>query len=158
MIPEWKWDRVTMDFVSGLPLSSKKKDAIWVVFDRLTKSAHFIPVHTDFSLDRLVELYISEIVRLHGVPVSIILDRDPRFTLRFWKRLQEALCNSPHENENSFMHSPPKTQRKRKLGSFVYSVTYKPNSRSRTEENGLRLRESKSNRVAVSIFVKSNPS
>ena len=68
MIPEWKWDRVTMDFVSGLPLSPKKKDVIWVVVDRLTKSAHFIPVRTDFSLDKLAKLYISKIVRLHGVP------------------------------------------------------------------------------------------
>ncbi|KAG8501112.1 hypothetical protein CXB51_003183 [Gossypium anomalum] len=66
MIPEWKWDRVTMDFVSGLPLSSSKKDAIWVVVDRLTKSAHFIPVRTDYSLDKLAELYVSQIVRLHG--------------------------------------------------------------------------------------------
>ncbi|KAA3488351.1 integrase [Gossypium australe] len=83
MIPESKWDRVTMDFVSGLPMSLKKKDVIWVVVDRLTKSAHFIPVRTDYSLDKLAELYISEIVRLHGVPVSIILDRDLRFTSRF---------------------------------------------------------------------------
>ena len=80
MIPEWKWDRVTMDFVSGLPLSTSKKDAIWVVVDRLTKSAHFIPVRTDFSLDKLAELYVYQIVRLHGVPVSIVSDRDPRFT------------------------------------------------------------------------------
>ncbi|KAA3487299.1 Integrase, catalytic core [Gossypium australe] len=91
MIPKWKWDRVTMDFVSGLPLSPKKKYAIWVVVDRLTKSGHFIPVRTDYSLDKLVELYISDIVRLHWIPVSIISDRDLRFTSRFWKKLQEAL-------------------------------------------------------------------
>ncbi|KAA3480655.1 DNA/RNA polymerase superfamily protein [Gossypium australe] len=91
MIPEWKWDRVTMDFVSGLPLSLKNKDTIWVVVDRLTKFAHFIPVCTDFSLDKLVELYLSEIVRLHRLPVSIISDRDPRLTSLFWKKLQEAL-------------------------------------------------------------------
>ncbi len=90
-IPEWKWERITMDFVSGLPLSPKKKDAIWVIVDRLTKSAHFIPVRMDYSLDKLAELYISEIVRLHGVPTSIISDRDPRFTSRFWDKLQEAL-------------------------------------------------------------------
>ncbi|KAA3487590.1 DNA/RNA polymerases superfamily protein [Gossypium australe] len=76
MIPEWKWDRVTMDFVSGLPLSPKKKDDIWDVVDRLTKFAHFIPVRSDYSLDRLAKLYIVEIVKLHGVPVSIISDRD----------------------------------------------------------------------------------
>ncbi|KAA3484679.1 integrase [Gossypium australe] len=66
LIPEWKWDRVTMDIVSGLPLTLRKKDAIWVIVDRLTKSTHFIPVRSDFSLDRLTELYIFEIVRLHG--------------------------------------------------------------------------------------------
>ncbi|KAG8483070.1 hypothetical protein CXB51_021933 [Gossypium anomalum] len=65
MIPEWKWDRVTMDFITGLPLSSRKNDAIWVVVDQLTKVAYFIPVRMDFSLDKLVELYISEIVKLH---------------------------------------------------------------------------------------------
>ena len=91
MIPEWKWDRVTMDFISGLPLSPKKKDVIWVVVDRLTKSVHFILVCIDYSLDKLAELYVSEIVRLHGVPLSIISDRDLRFTSRFWKKLQEAL-------------------------------------------------------------------
>ncbi|KAK5839668.1 hypothetical protein PVK06_008494 [Gossypium arboreum] len=96
MIPEWKWDRVTMDFVSGLPVSASKKDAIWVVVDRLTKSAHFIPVRTDFSLDKLAELYVSQIVRLHGVPISIVSDRDPRFTSRFWKKLQEALGTKLH--------------------------------------------------------------
>ncbi|KAG8485758.1 hypothetical protein CXB51_019146 [Gossypium anomalum] len=96
MIPEWKWDRVTMDFVSGLPLSSSKKDAIWVIVDRLTKSAHFISVRTDYSLDKLAKLYISQIVKLHGVPISIVSDRDPRFTSRFWKKLQEALGTKLH--------------------------------------------------------------
>ncbi|KAA3485013.1 reverse transcriptase [Gossypium australe] len=91
MIPEWKWDRVMMDFVLGLPLSPKIKDVIWVVVDRLTKSAHFIPVRTDYSLDRLAKLYVAEIVKLHGVPVSIISNRDPRFTSWLWKKLQEAL-------------------------------------------------------------------
>ncbi|KAG8473291.1 hypothetical protein CXB51_035413 [Gossypium anomalum] len=91
MIPEWKWEHITMDFVSGLPVTPKKKESIWVIVDRLTKSAHFIPVRSNFSLDKLAELYISEIVRLHGVSVSIISDRDPRFTSRFWNKLQEAL-------------------------------------------------------------------
>ena len=87
MVPEWKWDRVTMDFVSGLPVSASKKDAIWVVVDRLTKSAHFIPVRMDFSLDKLAELYVSQIVRLHRIPISIVSNKDPRFTSRFWKKL-----------------------------------------------------------------------
>ncbi|KAK5771447.1 hypothetical protein PVK06_047651 [Gossypium arboreum] len=90
-IPLWKWERVTMDFVSGLPLTPTKKDSVWVVVDRLTKSAHFIPVRTDYSLQKLAKLYVAEVVRLHGVPVSIIFDRDPRFTSRFCRKLQEAL-------------------------------------------------------------------
>ena len=90
-IPEWKWDRITMDFVIGLPLTGRKHDSIWVVVDQLTKSGHFLPVRTDYSHDKLVELHIEEIVRLHGIPMSIISDRDPRFTSRFWGKLQEAL-------------------------------------------------------------------
>ncbi|KAA3472322.1 DNA/RNA polymerases superfamily protein [Gossypium australe] len=82
-IPLWKWERITMDFVSGLPLTSTKKDSVWVIVDRLTKSAHFIPVHTDYSLQKLAKLYVAEIVRLHRVPVSIISDRDARFTSQF---------------------------------------------------------------------------
>ena len=76
-----------MDFISSLPLTQRKHDAIWVIIDRLTKSAHFVPVRMDYSIDRLAELYVDEIVRLHGVPLSIVLDRDLRFTSRFWKEL-----------------------------------------------------------------------
>ena len=90
-IPEWKWDRITIDFLVGLPLTGRNHDSVWVVVDRLTKSTHFLPVRTDYSLDKLAELYIIEIVRLHGIPISILSDRDPRFTLRFWEKLQEAL-------------------------------------------------------------------
>ena len=82
-ILEWKWDQITMDFVVRLPLTRRKHDSVWVIVDRLTKSAHFLPVRTDYSLDKLVELYIEEIVRLHGIPVSIISYRDPRFTSIF---------------------------------------------------------------------------
>ena len=96
MIPEWKWDRIIMDFVTGYPLTLKKKDAACVVVDRLTKSAHFIPVRTDYSLDRLAEMYVSQIVKLHGVPISIVSNRDPRFTSRFWKKLQDTLGTKLH--------------------------------------------------------------
>ena len=80
-----------MDFVVGIPLAWRKHDSIWVMVDRLTKSAHFLPVRTDYSLDKLEEFYIKEIVRFHWIPMSIISDRDSRFTLRFWGKLQEAL-------------------------------------------------------------------
>ena len=72
-----------MDFVSAFPLTQRKHDSVWVIIDRLTKSAHFIPVRIDYSMDRLVELYVDEIFRLHGVPLSIVSDRDPRFMSRF---------------------------------------------------------------------------
>ena len=85
-----------MDFVVGLPRTRAGFDAIWVIVDRLTKSAHFLPVRTKFSLDRLANLYINEIVRLHGVPVTIVSDRDPRFTSRFWPKLQNALGTTLH--------------------------------------------------------------
>ncbi|XP_027158198.1 uncharacterized protein LOC113759821 [Coffea eugenioides] len=90
-IPEWKWEHITMDFVSGLPRTQKGHDAIWVIVDRLTKTAHFLPVNMKYSLEKLAKLYMDEVVRLHGVPVSIVSDRDPRFVSRFWQKLQEAL-------------------------------------------------------------------
>ncbi|KAK7278988.1 hypothetical protein RJT34_24029 [Clitoria ternatea] len=90
-IPIWKWKSITMDFVSGLPRTRTGCNAIWVILDRLTKSAHFLAMNVKWSLDRLARLYVTEIVRLHGVPSSIISDRDPRFTSRFWGSWQEEL-------------------------------------------------------------------
>ena len=74
-----------MDFVVGLPKTSKQHDAIWVVVNRYTKSAHFLPIHMNYTMDRLAKLYIQEIVRLHRVPVSITLDQDACFTSKFWE-------------------------------------------------------------------------
>ncbi len=85
-----------MDFVTGLPLIQKKHDIIWVIVDKLTKSAHFLPIRADYSLERLAEIYIAEIVQLHEVLTLIISDRDPRFTSRFWKKLQESLGTQLH--------------------------------------------------------------
>jgi hypothetical protein len=82
-IPEWKWEHITMDFVVGLPRSPRGRDAIWVVVDRLTKSAHFIPMKTTNSASELVPLYMKEVIRLHGVPKSIISDRDSKFVSKF---------------------------------------------------------------------------
>lgn len=82
-IPEWKWDSISMEFVSGLPRTAKNCEAIWVVVDRLTKYAHFIPIRMDYPMEKLAELYIENIVSLHGIPSSIVSDRDPRFTSKF---------------------------------------------------------------------------
>ncbi|GJW57258.1 retrotransposon protein, putative, ty3-gypsy subclass [Tanacetum coccineum] len=90
-IPEWKWERIAMDFITKLPRTRNGHDAIWVIVDRLTKSAHFLPIRKDFKIDRLVRLYLNEIVARDGAPISIISNRDSRFTSRFWQSIQEAL-------------------------------------------------------------------
>nr|GFA18072.1 putative reverse transcriptase domain-containing protein [Tanacetum cinerariifolium] len=90
-IPEWKWENVTMDFVTRLPRTPSGYDSIWVIVDRLTKSAHFLPKKKTDSIEKLAELYLKEIVCKHGVPVSVIFDRDSLFTSRFWVSLQKAL-------------------------------------------------------------------
>ncbi|WVZ51571.1 hypothetical protein U9M48_002704 [Paspalum notatum var. saurae] len=90
-IPESKWEEISMDFIVGLPRTQKGYNSIWVVVDRLTKVAHFIPVNTIYSGARLAELYISRIVCLHGVPKRIISDRGSQFTSRFWEQLHDSL-------------------------------------------------------------------
>ncbi|KAM1152397.1 hypothetical protein ACFX19_035618 [Malus domestica] len=90
-IPQWKWEDITMDFVYKLPRTRNGYDGIWVVVDQLTKSAYFIPVRENYSLNQLAEWFVSEVVRYHGVQISIISDRDPRFTSKFWVAFQEAL-------------------------------------------------------------------
>ena len=86
-LPEWKWDRIAMDFVVGLPRTQRGYDSIWVIVDRLTKSAHFLPVKTTNSVAQYARLYIRHIMSLHGVSISIVLDRDTQFTSRFWQKL-----------------------------------------------------------------------
>ena len=90
-IPTWKWEDVNMDFVVGLPRTRRQFDSIWVVVDRMTKSAHFLPVKTTFNAEEYARLYIQELVRLHGVPRSIISDRGTQFTSHFWKSFQRGL-------------------------------------------------------------------
>ncbi|GKD05436.1 putative reverse transcriptase domain-containing protein, partial [Tanacetum coccineum] len=90
-IPEWKWEKITMDFVTKLPKTTNGYDTIWVIVDRLTKSAHFLPMRENDPMEKLMKLYMKEVVTRHGVPVSIISDRDGRFTSLFWKALNKAL-------------------------------------------------------------------
>ncbi|GJW08549.1 putative reverse transcriptase domain-containing protein [Tanacetum coccineum] len=90
-IPEWKWEKITMDFITKLPKTTNGYDTIWVIVDRLTKSAHFLPMRENDPMEKLMRLYMKEVVTRHGVPVSIISDRDGRFTSLFWKALHEAL-------------------------------------------------------------------
>ena len=75
-----------MDFVLGLPRTQRRHDAIWVIVDRLTKYAHFLPISLKYSLEKLAKLYLDEIMRLHRIPMSIVSNRDPRFVSRFWQK------------------------------------------------------------------------
>ena len=91
LIPKWKWDKIVMNFILGLPKTPTEEDSIWVVVNRLTKSAHFIPMKVKDSMDKLARLYVPNIVRLHGVPSAFISDRDSHFTSRFWQSLQKEI-------------------------------------------------------------------
>ena len=84
-------DQIVIDFVTGLPAPTRSHDAIWVVIDRLTKLAHFIPIKTTISLERVVNLYDREVIRLHGVLESFVSDRDAWFTSKFWRSVQRSL-------------------------------------------------------------------
>jgi hypothetical protein len=90
-VPEWKWEEIAMDFIVGLPRTQSGYDSIWVIVDRLTKVAHFIPVKTTYSGPQPAELYMSRIVCLHGVVKKIVSDRGIQFTSKFWERLHETL-------------------------------------------------------------------
>jgi IS30 family transposase len=90
-IPMWKWDDITMDFIVGLPPTARKKDSIWVIVERLTKTAHFIAVHTTYSVQQYAELYMDQIVHFRGILKTIISDRGTQFVARFWEQLHECL-------------------------------------------------------------------
>jgi hypothetical protein len=90
-IPQWKWEEIEMDFIVGLPRTLARYDSIWIIVDRLTKVAHFIPVKTTYSGAKLVELYMSRIVCLYGVPKKIVSDRGSEFTSMFWEKLRESM-------------------------------------------------------------------
>ena len=90
-IPVWKWEHITMDLLTKLPKTAREFDAIWVVVDRLTKSAHFIPISETYTSEKMADVFTNEIIARHGVPVSIVSDRDPRFTSRFWQDFQSQM-------------------------------------------------------------------
>nr|GFC61074.1 retrotransposon protein, putative, Ty3-gypsy subclass [Tanacetum cinerariifolium] len=100
-IPMWKWDAISMDFVTGLPTTQKRHDAIWVVVDQLTKSAQFLPIRKNYSISKLAEIFRQEIIRLHGTPTSIVSDKDPSwhastkaapFKLLYGRKCRVPIC------------------------------------------------------------------
>jgi hypothetical protein len=90
-IPDWKWDDISMDFIVDLPMTARKFDSIWVILDRLYKSAHFIPVNTKYRVEKYTEIYIAHVLCLHGVLKMIISDRGSQFVARFWEQLHASL-------------------------------------------------------------------
>ncbi|XP_049351873.1 uncharacterized protein LOC125816323 [Solanum verrucosum] len=115
-LPIWKWDMINMDFVTGLPRSFRKFDSIWVIVDRFTKAAHFLPVKTTYTVEEYAKLYIKEIVRLHGVPISIISERGAQFTANFWKSFQKSL--GTQVNLNTAFHPQMDGQAERETALF----------------------------------------
>jgi hypothetical protein len=90
-ILSWKWDDIGMDFITGLPTTSRKFDSIWIIIDRLTKLAHFLLVQIKYSTVKLARIYLERILSLHGVPKTIISDRGPQFVSKFWMELHKSL-------------------------------------------------------------------
>jgi hypothetical protein len=90
-ILDWKWDDISMDFIVGLPLTARKFNSIWVIVDQLTKYAHFIPVNTNYNVQKYAEIYVARVLCLHGVPKMVISDRGSQFIARFWEQLHASL-------------------------------------------------------------------
>jgi hypothetical protein len=110
-IPEWKWEVVTMDFIIGLPRTNKQHDSIMVVVDKLTKSAHFIPLKTTHKETNVVDVYMREVARLHGIPKTIVSDRDPKFTSKFWRGLFKGFITTLNFNTTYHPESDGQTKR-----------------------------------------------
>ncbi|GKC29577.1 putative reverse transcriptase domain-containing protein [Tanacetum coccineum] len=123
-IPMWKWERITMDFITKLPKTSNEHDTIWVIVNRLTKSAHFIFTRETDSMETLTRLYIKEIVSRHGVPISIISDRDSHFTSRFWQSLQSAL--GTQLDMSTAYHPETDGQSERTIQTLRYASSLSP--------------------------------
>jgi hypothetical protein len=90
-IPTWKWEDISMDFIMGLPRTTKGFDSIWVIIDRLTKITHFLPVKTYYPVITYAQIYIARILSLHGIPKTIVSDRGPQFVSKFWEELHKLL-------------------------------------------------------------------
>jgi hypothetical protein len=110
-VPMSKWEVISMDFVVGLPLTSHRHNAILVIVDKLTKSAHFILVRDTYDVTDVARVFVSEVIRLHGIPKKIISDRDSRFTSRFWTSLQSTLGTQLNLSTTYHPETDGKTER-----------------------------------------------
>jgi hypothetical protein len=114
-IPEWKWEVVTMDFITRLPEISKQHDSIMVVVDKLTKAAYFIPLKTTHKSADVVNIFVKEIARLHGIPKTIVSERDPKFTSNLWKGLFKGFGTNRNFSTTYHSESDGKTERVNKV-------------------------------------------
>lgn len=110
-IPEWKWEVVTMDFITGFPRTGNQNDSIMVVVDKLMKVSHFIPLKTTHKENNVVDIFMREIVGLHDIPKTIVSDRDPKFTSKFWKGLFKGFRTNLNFNTAYHPNSDGKTER-----------------------------------------------
>jgi hypothetical protein len=110
-VPMSKWEVISMDFVMGLPLTSHRHNVILVIVDKLTKSAHFIPVSDTYDVIDVACMFISEVIRFHGLPKKIISDKDSRFTSRFWTSLESALGTKLNLSKTYHPETDGKTER-----------------------------------------------
>jgi hypothetical protein len=108
-ILDWKWDNISKDFNVGLSLTACKFDLIWVILD-LTKSAHFIPIHTNYRVEKYAKIYIARMLCLHGVPKMIISDRGSQFVTRFWEQLHAFLRTHLIHTSAYHLHTDDQTQ------------------------------------------------
>jgi hypothetical protein len=109
--PEWKWEVVKVDFITGLPKTNKHHDSIMVVVDKLTKPTHFILLKNTHNAANVVDIYMWEVARLHGIPKTIVFDRDPKFTSKFWKELFEGFITNLNFNIAYHLESDGKIER-----------------------------------------------
>jgi hypothetical protein len=114
-ILKWKWEVVIVDFITKLPRTVKQHDSIMVVVDKLTKEAHFIPVNTTHKATNIADIFINEVVMLHGVLKTIVLDRDPKFTLNFWKGLFKGFLTNLNLSTTYHRESDEKTERTNRI-------------------------------------------
>ncbi|GJY57649.1 putative reverse transcriptase domain-containing protein [Tanacetum coccineum] len=121
-IPQWKWENVKMDFVMKLPKTATGQDTIWVIVDRLTKSAHFLPMRKDDTLEKLMRQYLKEVVSRHGVLVSIISNRDGKFTSHFWKSFNKVL--GTRLDMSTAYHPETNGQSERTIQTFIKAAPF----------------------------------
>jgi hypothetical protein len=122
-IPEWKWETISLDFITGLPKTQKQNDSIMVVIDKLSKSAHFIPVKSTYKAINIAEIFMKEIFRLHGIPKMVISDRDVKFTSTFWKELFAGLNTNLNFSTSYHPQTMGKLNERTRLWKICYECT-----------------------------------